>query len=114
MTDVVNRGDRSDRLLVRWDLHRETTGPRPAAGQVVLGPEGDPERPSPGSLRPPVGHPALIRIPREYQRLRAEDAPLGAAWREASRSALRACFDAGLVVTGFTEDSAYVLEEEAG
>jgi predicted GNAT superfamily acetyltransferase len=114
MTDAVNRGDRSDRLLVRWDLHREATGPRPAAGQIVLGPEGDPARPSPGGPRPPVGHPALVRIPREYQRLRADDPRLGDAWREAARAAFRACFDAGLIVTGFTEDSAYVLEEEAG
>lgn len=111
MTDAVNRGDRSDRLLVRWDLHRETSGARPAAGQVVLGPQGDPDRPTPGSLRPPVGHPALIRIPREYHRLRSDDRRLGDAWREAARAAFLACFEAGLVVTGFTEDSAYVLED---
>jgi predicted GNAT superfamily acetyltransferase len=112
MTDSVNRGDRSDRLLVRWRLDREPTGPRPAAGQVVLGPEGDADRPAPGTLRPPVGHPALIRIPREYQRLREDDPGLGDAWRTASAEAFRTCFDAGLIVTGFTADSAYVLEEE--
>jgi predicted GNAT superfamily acetyltransferase len=110
----VNVGDRSDRLLVRWQLDREAMGPRPPAGQVVLGPEGDAERPAPGSVRPPVGHPALVRIPREYQRLRADDPALGDAWRAATNEAFRACFDAGLIVTGFTEDSAYVLEEASG
>jgi predicted GNAT superfamily acetyltransferase len=114
MIDSVNAGDRSDRLLVRWELAREPVGPRLAAGQVVLGPDGDPDRPAPGTVRPPVGHPALIRIPREYQRLREDDPELGDAWRAATREAFGTCFDAGLIVTGFTEDSAYVLEEAAG
>jgi predicted GNAT superfamily acetyltransferase len=114
MLDAVNLGDRSDRLLVRWELDREPSGPRPAAGQVVLGPEGDPSSPRPGPVHAPVGHPALIRIPREYQRLRDADAGMADAWRAAVRSAMTACFEAGLVVTGFTQDSAYVLEEEIG
>jgi predicted GNAT superfamily acetyltransferase len=114
MADSVNAGDRSDRLLVRWQLDREPMGPRPPAGQVVLGPEGDTGRPVPGAVRPPVGHPALVRIPREYQRLRADDPALGDAWRAATHEAFRVCFDAGLIVTGFTEDSAYVLEEADG
>ncbi|MFN8234428.1 MAG: hypothetical protein U0V56_13515 [Actinomycetota bacterium] len=114
MRDSLNAGDRSDRLLVRWRLDREPTGPRPPAGQVVLDAEGDPERPHPGAVRPPVGHPALIRIPREYQRMREEDRVLADAWREATGEAFRACFDAGLIVTGFTADSAYVLEEAGG
>lgn len=114
MTDALNRGDRSDRLLVRWVLEREATGPRPPAGQVVLGPEGDPDRPTPGGVRRPEGHPALIRIPRRYPALRRADRRLADAWRAATHEAFLACFDAGLVVTGFTEDSAYVLEEGDG
>jgi predicted GNAT superfamily acetyltransferase len=111
MSDALNRGDRSDRLLIRWRLDHETAGPRPAAGQVVLGTEGDPERPSPTEVRAPLGHPSLIRIPREYPALRRHDRMLADAWRNATREAFRTCFDAGLVVTGFTADSAYVLEE---
>ena len=33
-------------------------------------------------------------------------------WREATAEAFTACFDAGLIATGFTADSAYVLTED--
>jgi len=109
MTDLLNRGERSDRLVVRWDLDREPTGPAPSAGYEVLGREGAEDLPRPTRVSPPPGGPALVRIPREYPALRERDPSLAEAWREASAEALEACFGAGLVVTGFTADSAYVF-----
>ena len=110
MTDELNRGDRSDRLLVRWDLDREPRGPAVARGEEVLGRQGDAaESPRPGRAASPSGDRALIRIPREYHALRTRDPTLAWAWREATGAALQRCFDAGLVVDGFTEDSTYVL-----
>jgi predicted GNAT superfamily acetyltransferase len=55
----------------------------------------------------------LIRIPREYHDLRERDRGLAQAWREATAEAFTACFEAGLVATGFTADSVYVLTEPA-
>ena len=114
MTDTLNRGERSDRLMVRWDIERPIGGPADGAGFEVLGRAGDdPAAPSPSGVRPPEGSTALIRIPREYHDLRERDRGLAQAWREATAEAFTACFDAGLVATGFTADSVYVLTEPA-
>jgi predicted GNAT superfamily acetyltransferase len=53
----------------------------------------------------------LIRIPREYHDLRERDRGLAQRWREAAAAAFVASFEQGLVATGFTDDSAYVLTE---
>src|SRR2546428_5653023 len=47
MTDVLNAGERSDRLVVRWDLEQEASGPAVAEGFRVLGRAGGEELPSP-------------------------------------------------------------------
>jgi len=110
MTDALNRGERSDRLMVRWDLGREMAGPAADAGAEVLGREGDdPDLPMPSEVRPPIGGPALVRIPRDYHAIRDRDRALADAWREAAAMAFTACFEAGLIATGFTMDSTYVL-----
>lgn len=112
MTDALNRGERSDRLMVRWDLEREPAGPARDSGFEVLGRVGvDPSAPSPTRVRPPQGFPALIRIPREYHDLRQRDRALADAWRDATEAAFTACFGEGLIATGFTGDSTYVLTE---
>jgi predicted GNAT superfamily acetyltransferase len=112
MTDTLNRGERSDRLMVRWDVERPIGGPADGAGFEVLGREGDePAAPSPSGVRPPEGSTALIQIPREYHDLRERDPGLAHAWREATAEAFTACFDAGLIATGFTADSVYVLTQ---
>ncbi len=109
MTDTLNRGERSDRLVVRWELDREPTGPAPAEGLEVLGRQGPEDLPRPTAVRAPSSEPALVRIPREYPSLRERDAALAEAWREASAGAIEACFSAGLRVRGFTVDSAYLF-----
>lgn len=114
MTDALNRGERSDRLMVRWDTEVELPGKAaPAAGFEVLGLAGDdPIAPAPTGVRPPQGSPATIRIPREYHDLRERDRGLAQAWREATAEAFTVCFEAGLSATAFTADSAYVLTED--
>jgi predicted GNAT superfamily acetyltransferase len=114
MRDEINRGDRTDRLVVRWDLDPEP-GPRAVPGGVptVLVAGGDPERPEPvpGSAPTPAG--AAIEVPRDHADLRRDDADLGARWREAAAIAFEACFAAGLVARAFDRArSAYLLEPE--
>jgi predicted GNAT superfamily acetyltransferase len=108
MADELNRGERSDRLVVRWDLDRMTAGARADDGFEVLGRAGDEALPRPTDVRAPATARCLVRIPREYHDLRERDRSLAEAWREASSDALRRCFDAGLIVTGFTETTSYV------
>ena len=113
MADRINAGERSDRLLVRWDLHTAEGSPSDDEGHEVLGLEEDnSDFPRPTGVAPPApGEPALIRIPREYHEVRSRDQELAGIWREATGAAFTACFEAGFVVTGFTAGSAYVLTE---
>jgi predicted GNAT superfamily acetyltransferase len=113
MSDVINRGDRSDRLVVRWDLERMTPGPRPASGADLLVGSGDDAPPGARSLKPPLRGTALVRIPREYHELRARNPEAARSWREATSLAFTKSFAAGFVVTGFTRDSSYVLTRQA-
>ena len=52
MTDEINAGDRSDRLVVRWDLDPDPAPrPWPEGRPTVLAAEGDPDGPRPGPGR---------------------------------------------------------------
>lgn len=110
MTDEINRGDRSDRLVVRWDLDPE---PAPRAWReglpVVLASEGDPDSPRPVPGSAPARDGGVVEVPRTHDELRRRDAGLASRWRDASAEALEACFRAGLVVGAFDRPrSAYV------
>jgi predicted GNAT superfamily acetyltransferase len=115
MMDEINRGDRTDRLVIRWDLDPEPA-PRAVPGGLptVLAAEGDPDAPDPAPGSPPAVHGAVIEVPREHLALRERDPELASRWRDASASALEACLDAGLVVGAFDRGrSAYILIPEA-
>jgi predicted GNAT superfamily acetyltransferase len=53
--------------------------------------------------------PASVEIPEDYSALRARHPELAAAWRQAVRSAMSACFDAGLIALGFQRDGGSYL-----
>ena len=115
MTDDINRGDRTDRLVIRWDLEREPA-PRamPVGASTVLAARGDPEAPAPGAAGEPAAEGAIVEVPRDHEDLRRRDAELAGRWREAMAEALEVCFAAGLIVGGFDRDrSAYLLAPEA-
>jgi predicted GNAT superfamily acetyltransferase len=111
MTDDLNRDDRTDRLVVRWELDPEP-GPRPLPSGLlaVLSAEGDAEAPQPIGGASPGSEGAIIEVPREHPTIRERDQDLAARWRDAVADALETCLDAGLIVGGFDrERSAYVL-----
>lgn len=115
MTDSLNRGERSDRFVVRWDLER-IPGPRNVAADgayPVLQRSDDVDAPAPVAGEVPAGGVALVQIPREYADLRERDAGLARAWRDALAAALEACLDAGLVAASFDGPTgAYVMAED--
>ncbi len=110
MPDVLNAGDRSDRLAIRWDL---LPGPGGQGGwgqaATLLARSGTDDEPKPERIGEPLEGRVLIEIPREYAELRARDAGLGAAWRDAVADTMEACFAGGLTARAFTTDSAYVF-----
>jgi predicted GNAT superfamily acetyltransferase len=86
MSDSLNEGERSDRLVVRWDLDAEP-GPRPAPAAV-----------------------ATVTVPREYAALRERDPEAARAARDETAAALESLLAAGRIVVGFDrERSAYLL-----
>ncbi len=91
MADSLNAGERSDRLVVRWDLDR-SPGPRP---------------------RPEVVR-AEVAVPREYDALRTSDPGAASAARERVADALDTSFAAGNIVVEFDGQRAtYCLAQEA-
>lgn len=111
MADEINREDRTDRLVVRWDLDPEPT-PRPVAEGLptVLAAKGDPDAPVPFPGDAPGSSGAVLEVPREHPELRKRDAALASRWRDATAVAFEACFSAGLIVDAFDRArSAYVL-----
>jgi predicted GNAT superfamily acetyltransferase len=111
MTDEINRGDRTDRLVVRWDLDPDPI-PRimPVGLPTVLVADGDPRAPAPVEGADPSSEGAVVEVPREHAELRQRDADLASRWRDAVADALETCFGAGLIVGAFDRDrSAYAL-----
>lgn len=117
MTDGLNGGQASDRLLVDWHLTAEPGPERPAisppdprifpalqmdrALQPVLrsGPPGD------------EVEQCRIAVPEDVELLRTRDPDLATRWRHAARTALGELLDAGWVIVDFDRaDGCYLLE----
>ena len=114
MTDEINAGDRSDRLVVRWDLDPDPA-PQiwpeglPTVLAAAIG-SGDPE-PTAGAA--PTAEGAVIEVPREHPDLRQRNPTLASRWRDATAEAFEACFRIGLIVRAFDKArSAYALLPE--
>jgi predicted GNAT superfamily acetyltransferase len=114
MTDEINAGDRSDRLVVRWDLDPEPARrPWPQGLPTVLTAEGDPLDPRPVVGVEPADDGGVVEIPRDHADVRRRDPALAARWRDATAEALEGCFEAGLVAGAFDRArSAYALVPE--
>jgi predicted GNAT superfamily acetyltransferase len=108
MTDAINRGDESDRVLLAWRLDEPRRG-GPAAPEAVpvlaVAADGGPER------RPaaPPGATLACHVPPDIDRLRAERPDLAARWRREVRDVLGGALAQGRRVAGVTRDGRYLL-----
>lgn len=117
MSDVLNRGDRSDRFEIRWRLESDRAGRalarearEPAFGPAILRATGDPAAlpaPEATGVTPEAG--ATVAVPPDHHVVKAADPALARRWREAVAEAAEACFGAGLVATWFDRDHGYVF-----
>ena len=89
MTDAINVGDESDRLLIVWDV------------QASL-----PDRPRDGS---DLADTLLVPTPADIVALRRDDPAAVASVARRHPQALTAALDGGRRVVGFTRDGAYVI-----
>jgi len=113
MSDGINVGQGSDRLLTTWQVAEPAAKPPgaldPGPAELVLGDDAA-GRPIAVRRREP-DRPALVLVPRDIERLRATDPALARSWRVAMRDVLGGLLDAGGTVRGFTDDGHYVVEE---
>jgi predicted GNAT superfamily acetyltransferase len=95
MEDALNRGERSDRLEIRWDLRSDRVAaamqgrvPEPVVTETVT----------------------LVRVPEDYHALRERDEAEARRWRDRAADELEAVLGSGYQATGFLREGAYVLE----
>lgn len=122
MPDVINDGDESDRVLVRWELDDRfveaasrgtpqqpdvvALRARGAVTGLVVDGDGAPRRTS------PTGDVILAQVPRDIVELRRTDPAAAMDWRRALRDVMTDAFDRGLRITGMTREGWYVLSAE--
>jgi predicted GNAT superfamily acetyltransferase len=109
MTDGLNAGDESDRLLVGWDLAGGPTPRvpafRPTDGTVLLAVGADGE-PTHGAAEGPV---VACQVPTDVVELRALQSAVALEWRRALRASLLGALSDGYRITGFDRAGYYVL-----
>lgn len=117
MTDAINGGQPSDRMLIQWDLTvppsaagAESSDPDPHAAHAAIEDVAD----SPSAYAPPPddAHTVLVAVPRQIEALRRSDPSLARLWRARTRGALGRLLDGGWVITDFTRSCQYVLQRE--
>jgi predicted GNAT superfamily acetyltransferase len=119
MSDALNVGDPSDRLLLQWDI----ASPRVAdglAGHAHATPAGQWRERGAADLlvatdagprlRPATAGLLLVAVPEDIVGIRRVDPGLASQWRLQVRAALEPLLAAGGRVTALTSDGSYVVE----
>ena len=111
MSDGINAGQASDRVLLTWDLTVDPPPPRRQASDqsfavLSVDPGGRPEQ---HDAPTDCAH-ITIGIPSDIERLRRENAPLSHEWRIALRRDAVAAARRGWRVTGFDRAGRYILD----
>ncbi len=114
MVDAVNEGQRSDRILVRWDLTRDVADRRTERRLDAVHVAVADTRSGPTAyVRPPTGaRTTLVALPGDVEEVRRTSADLASAWRLTTREALGDLLASGWRLTDITADFEYVLEKE--
>ncbi len=118
MTDGINAGEESDRLLITWRLEFRSAGAEPTLDELIrdgavtalsVGPLGEPVV----TAAAPVARVLLCQVPEDIVAVRRSDPLLARAWRTAARKAIGGALAAGYEVTGAIRSGWYVLESGA-
>jgi predicted GNAT superfamily acetyltransferase len=110
MSDGVNRGQASDRMLLRWDLRGPVTGRHPSAMPDVAVLRRAADRPV-VSLDVSSGIDSVrLEVPSDIEALRRHDADLAGEWREALRAVVTTLLSDGWRLVDFDRSGYYVAE----
>ncbi|MGP3963657.1 GNAT family N-acetyltransferase [Nonomuraea sp. 3N208] len=107
MTDAINEGDVSDRLLAVWQVAQEDQGRRDVQVEtlpVLLGSED--ERPVVTGVQ---GDVVLVGTPHDIEALRRTNPAAAKEWRTALRTVLGGLMGGGGRVVGFTDRGEYMV-----
>jgi predicted GNAT superfamily acetyltransferase len=110
MPDAINRGDESDRVLVRWDLH----DPRVAAacwGRPAVEPAESGTRSQQAGQPGAGGRLVTVPVPADIETLRTTDPAAARRWRTTVREGLLPPLSDGGAVVGFGRDGYLVRTE---
>jgi predicted GNAT superfamily acetyltransferase len=115
MTDGINAGEESDRLLITWQLESspghvpelEELRREGAAAVLSVGDAGEPVEATPTIS---VARVLLCQVPEDIVALRRSDPSLAREWRLALRRAFTGAIAAGYGVTGATKSGWYVFK----
>jgi predicted GNAT superfamily acetyltransferase len=118
MPDRLNRGERSDRFEVRWDLSSDRVrrtlegriAPEPLDLPSLLDAHGDPEAPEPVATDAQLRAGCTVAIPGHHLALRTRDPELSIRWRDAAAAAFDRCFAADLVATRIDSKARYFFQ----
>lgn len=110
LSDDINRGDPTDRLLARWSL---TTPPSPAssrpAAALLANHDGVPTVGlSLDEIEPDTA--LTVAVPDDIEALRRSDPAAASWWRLAVRQAVAPLLERGWSITGFARGVGYRLE----
>ncbi len=118
MQDAFNRGDRSDRLEVLWELRSDRVLQAlgladlddrqgdSGSGAILVAADG---RPAHAPLVPDAPS-TWVFVPPTYHQMREEDPDLARVWRDAVGDALESAFDQDFRAVGFDRRAGYLLE----
>ncbi|GAA3451618.1 GNAT family N-acetyltransferase [Dactylosporangium matsuzakiense] len=109
MTDGINAGDLTDRILVVWHLDRPRVEPADLQGAVPLVSRAPDGRPQVHAAAEPAGV-LSVAVPLDAEQLRSRDRAAALAWRVAVRDALMSRLASGYRIAGMTRDGRYLLE----
>ena len=106
MTDAINAGDESDRVVALWDLsanHAPTDHDQERHAAVIVI-KGAPE--FHGLVD---GIENLVHVPQDIEALRKDGSPSVSQWRAAVRAALLPALNEGWALTGMVNREAYIM-----
>jgi predicted GNAT superfamily acetyltransferase len=122
MSDVLNAGDESDRLLVSWHLEDLVVRRTLASGERLCtdidGACADPPRLHPGPAGEPVwrsttGGVFRVKVPADIETMRVESPQVARDWRFALRDVLQPLLGSGGHILGLDAEGDYLVAEPA-
>ena len=109
MTDAINIGDESDRLLAWWDTSHDSPGTSLEISDAHIALADTDGTPEYCDFAP--GRANLVVLPEDIEALRAAGSPTVPLWRRAVRDVLSSALENNWRIAGMNGREAYVLVE---